>query len=728
MSTRRVAVLGGGIAGLTTAYELATASEDVEVVVYQMGWRLGGKVASSRNLNRSHRIEEHGIHVLFGAYENAFHLLRRAYGDLGQDWKDAFEERHEFTLMERVATEWVPWPLRLDRAAGDPGDCLMNTGACSKDPPELTRDLILWLGEVVLEHFRGTRLERPATWFFGKAFGAARQTADVVCEQSAAADRDRTRRKLLWRLRFNLFLLRVVAVFGWLLWQAARPFFGGWLERYSSVRRTWIAAELGIACAAGLTEAALEGAKRVQLDDQDLTAWLKQNKVFGARLSRWASEAAPLRMVYEVVFAYKGGDPDAPALAAGTAVRNLLRLMFDRRGSLAYVMRAGSAETMITPLYRALVATGRVRFEFFHRVDGLELTPDGRKVARVLGTVQARATSGKYEPLLEDGSWPDEPMLDQLEGGEQLRQWAGANLSRMFEDPSVDIPGAAKFELDASGAAASPDSFDRIVLAIPIEALRPICAPLAARSARWQRMFGELETTATQAAQLWLDQSAVELGWSRGGVQEPAMLGGYDQPFGNWLDLSVTLERERWEQPAPRSVAYLCGPLADKDMSGLGGRSELEYVREACEKWLCAAGPRLWPRLFDEGGAPSWDRLIAGSEANGQDRLHDQFFRANTLPSDRYTLTLPGTTAARIAPGDTDFENLIIAGDWTANGFDVGAVESTVMSGRLAARAILDRSAAEMPIYGEDIEGERSCSVEDRDGSQPCGADGGGGQ
>jgi uncharacterized protein with NAD-binding domain and iron-sulfur cluster len=54
-----------------------------EVTVYQPGWRLGGKGASGRGLNgASRRIEEHGLHVWFGFYENAFAVMRDAYQEL----------------------------------------------------------------------------------------------------------------------------------------------------------------------------------------------------------------------------------------------------------------------------------------------------------------------------------------------------------------------------------------------------------------------------------------------------------------------------------------------------------------------------------------------------------------------------------------------------------------------------------------------------------------------
>jgi len=57
-------------------------------------------------------------------------------------------------------------------------------------------------------------------------------------------------------------------------------------------------------------------------------------------------------------------------------------------------------------------------------------------------------------------------------------------------------------------------------------------------------------------------------------------------------------------------------------------------------------------------------------------------------PTDRYVLSLPGSTQYRLSPLDLDFDNLTVAGDWTATGLDSGCVESAVISGQLAAHAI----------------------------------------
>ncbi|HLS46340.1 MAG TPA: FAD-dependent oxidoreductase, partial [Ornithinicoccus sp.] len=77
MGRDRVVILGGGMAGLTTAWELSSGSWTERfdsITVYQRGWRLGGKGASGRGDHG--RIEEHGLHVLLGYYDATFRVLR----------------------------------------------------------------------------------------------------------------------------------------------------------------------------------------------------------------------------------------------------------------------------------------------------------------------------------------------------------------------------------------------------------------------------------------------------------------------------------------------------------------------------------------------------------------------------------------------------------------------------------------------------------------------------
>src|SRR5690349_25035230 len=98
---RRVAILGGGMAGLAAAWRLSGPGWQERfssITVYQRGARLGGKGASSRGAHG--RIEEHGLHVWLGYYDNAFRLIQDCYEELDRPstdpacpirtWEDAF--------------------------------------------------------------------------------------------------------------------------------------------------------------------------------------------------------------------------------------------------------------------------------------------------------------------------------------------------------------------------------------------------------------------------------------------------------------------------------------------------------------------------------------------------------------------------------------------------------------------------------------------------------------
>jgi uncharacterized protein with NAD-binding domain and iron-sulfur cluster len=68
--------------------------------------------------------------------------------------------------------------------------------------------------------------------------------------------------------------------------------------------------------------------------------------------------------------------------------------------------------------------------------------------------------------------------------------------------------------------------------------------------------------------------------------------------------------------------------------------------------------------------------------------LATQWVRANVQPSDRYVQAPARSTRSRLEAGDSKFSGLVLAGDWTYTGLNVGCVEAAVMSGRLASNAL----------------------------------------
>ena len=119
------------------------------VTIYQLGWRLGGKGASGRG--PADRIEEHGLHLWMGFYENAFRLMRECYAELGRDpatcriadWRDAFFPDHFCGAMDHAPDgRWIPWAVHFPPADGLPGDPPSRSRALDRHRlPATVRDL-----------------------------------------------------------------------------------------------------------------------------------------------------------------------------------------------------------------------------------------------------------------------------------------------------------------------------------------------------------------------------------------------------------------------------------------------------------------------------------------------------------------------------------------------------------------------------------------------------------
>jgi uncharacterized protein with NAD-binding domain and iron-sulfur cluster len=252
------------------------------------------------------------------------------------------------------------------------------------------------------------------------------------------------------------------------------------------------------------------------------------------------------------------------------------------------------------------------------------------------------------------------------------------------------------------------EDFDFVILGVGLGAVPAVCGEILARDPRWRAMVDHVKTVATQAFQIWMESAMNELGWRDASI----VVSGFAEPFDTWADMAHLIRHESWPR-APRALAYFCSMLPDANAPH--DRSQRDYparrhaeVRDSAVRFLNRDVVKLWPEATGAPGQFRWDVLVdAGGAAeaisahDGARRFDSQFWTANVNPSDRYALSLPGSSAYRISPLDRTYDNLTIAGDWTDCGLNAGCVEAAVMSGRLAAHAIA-RSPGLEDIVGFD--------------------------
>ena len=391
-----------------------------------------------------------------------------------------------------------------------------------------------------------------------------------------------------------------------------------------------------------------------------------------------------VRAWYCGAFAFMGGDTTKPNIAAGVSVSAMLRQELGYKGSVLWRMNAGMGDAVVAPLYQALVARG-VRVELFHRVTALHPAENGARVDRI-DLCRQVPSPGDYDPLVDVlglPCWPNTPVWERLSGGDAWRT-AGVD----FE--AEDGPEATGVTLRQG------DDFDKVVLAISVAALPAICAELLAdpRRPRFAAMVANASTCMTQGFQVWMNAGLTDgLGWKHGSDISST----YVEPLDTYCDMSQLIDAEAWPADAGvRSIAYFCGVLADRldDTQDTATRR----AHDAGVAFLRDCSGALWPGAV-VGGGFDFGLLVDPDGADGEERFDRQFWRANFAATERYVLTPMGSVKHRLAAGDSEWDNLVYAGDWTHTGVDLGCVEAAVMSGMQASRAL---SGSPAVVHGED--------------------------
>ena len=680
----KVAILGGGIAGLTAAFELSSQpnwQSQFDITLYQMGWRLGGKCATARGPHQ--RIEEHGIHGFLGSYYNTLPLMRQCYAALGRQpgqplatFEEAFKPESFVLMWEYIDGKMTRWPFTSPRNNLIPGDLASL---------EKLQSVAHWVSatatvlDALLDHHAQSYSElgivKSAQWLLGRTLVKGVLTV-LQSETVALQGVD----SALWKALDSAWL--------WVRDTAEKL-----VEGNTELRRLLIVAEFLLAIIRGCIKDQVATQGFDVLDNENFSDWLLRH---GASVMVVSSPMA-LNTV-NLSYQYPQGDTARTALmGAGCYLHWTLR-SFAYMGAFAWLFEAGTGETVIAPLFEVLQKRG-VKFEFFHKVESLRLSADQSAVAAVNFDVQAtlKNSTSTYSPLIDVKglpSWPGTPQFEQLEQGDALRL------------DKVDLESYWNgWQPVAQRQLLAGQDFDQVVFAISIGAVPYLCQELLAAQPAWQTMVDKVTTVQTQSMQLWMNRSTTELGWDIP-FQNPTdtvISATYLNPLDGHVDFTHLLQWEDWPtQAAPKSLWYFSGAMAEYEApppfsdTGYPARAHAR-VQAQCVQYLQASMGPLLPLATTNVISPPGDPMgldfsVLHTDATtptlGVQRFNQQFWRANIDPTESYVTSPPGSTAARLKAWATGFSNLVIAGDWTYTGLNVGSVEGAVMGGKLAAFAV----------------------------------------
>ncbi len=703
---QKIAILGGGIGSLAAAAELTNDpdwQENYEITIYQMGWRLGGKGASGRNRKVHDRIQEHGIHLWMGFYENAFHMIRQVYDEANKkglmphspftDARKAFTPMNYTPMMEQVGKEWKLWPLNWWPSGEFPGEP-ERFDKCEQPPTPL--DFLNIILERSAKFFDDNKDKHPILTLLYK--DAATHLSDAVgytpvLPSGTEPEGDHT---LLHRIaafadllpddvsrhRRDVHLELVKWIKGFsdtllgLLYDA--------IKDNDDLRRFFIIIDTAMATLVGMIEDNVLQDGFMAIEQYDMIEWLQKHGCVTA------VSAITLGM-YDACFGYENGDPDKKRMGAGSTLYGGLRLMFTYRGALMWWMNAGMGETIMSPLYLVLKNRG-VKFKFFHKVTALHLSADKKEIDSVDLEIQA-TTKGEYDPLFlgVDGLpvWPTEPLWEQVVEAEKIQQCVNPDLESWWTD----------WHGTQSSLQRGAD-FDLVLLGISLGAHKYICKELIDASCKWQDSVDNVSVVRTQGLQLWMNRTMAQSGWAH----PRGIMSGYVEPFDTWSDMSDLIQREKWSAAQNvQQIAYFCNAIPDDDLAPFSDptypEKERQRVLQYARQFLDGPALKIFSAAEDPANPGKFNDefLVNCFEDPALKNFVTQFFRCNIDPTELYVLSLPGSAKKRLLSHDSDFDNLYLAGDWTFTDLNIGCIEAAVISAKMASRAICGKPEH---IYG----------------------------
>ena len=485
------------MAAMAAAWRLSEPGwrEELEsITVYQRGWRLGGKGASSRGSNG--RIEEHGLHLWLGYYENSFRLLRECYAELDRPktdptapirtWRQAMLPAGTVGLEDRRHEGWHHWLGRFGSNELDPGDPEISREFSTLDVLRRSLQLITdFIESLPDEHVPAGALAlsgspeppRPSSVATGLRVGVLAAILEASAQLEGALDRT--------RIESSIGALDRAIM-------ATNEALRGRVAEDPDLRRTWHLVAVFAAVSRGMLADGIVADERglEELNDEDFLDWIERH---GA--PEEVADFAFIRGLYDLGFVDGGTARGRRGMSAGVAVFLTTKMFLEYRGAIFWKMAAGMGDIVFAPLYEALSRRG-VGFEFFHRVDepaSLAGPYPGRD-----GHRRSSGPAGRgMRALRPAGPLRRASMLSgdaRARPARRRRRAPGQPLESHF----CEWPDAEQLVL-RDGV-----DYDVLVFGISLGMVPFVCRELLDDRREWRAMVDHVKTTATQAVQLWL--------------------------------------------------------------------------------------------------------------------------------------------------------------------------------------------------------------------------------
>ncbi len=638
---KKIVLFGGGMSALSTAFELTDYEgwdEHYEITLYQMGWRLGGKCATGRGDND--RIEEHGIHVFLGFYNNALRMIREAYHAwevMGlvrkdfpfNDWLSLFHLQNSIMLPEFSPEKkrWVNWPMIFPE-----NDLIPGIGGAPSQQVNTKKMLILGLelllgspylnkkrgclGSIVHSiwkrifpksredelppaqpgelHHLNNRGEHPHWWsglkqeaedkfkhietsIEHKYLLHARDLADKLPETDEEANLMVT----------ELDIPHLHSKISKLLTEFIIRTEAKILHRVKdddNLRRFWVLAQLAMVNMRGLDADCYDPKTGTydfnKINHLDYREWIKK---WGA--TDEVAFSSPVKDLYALVFAYPNGNTNLPGqIAAGTAVMGALLICLGYKGAVMYRFHGGTAEVLVDPLFEVLKARG-VKFKFFHELQEVHYN-DGAEIEKVTIGKQIRLKdeSNGFNPVKEINGlhcWPSHPFWKWEQLADQIKP------EDLVELQSGDIcleSAWSGWKNKETLILEKGKDFDQIILGVSLAGLKTICSEIINKHQKWADMVNNVQTVQTQAVQLWFTENLKQLGMDLPELglnpNDNPILDTYADPLNSYADMTELIRWESWpDDNKAKNLAYLCGPMEEFDP--LPPHTDTNFPKEA---------------------------------------------------------------------------------------------------------------------------------------------------